>query len=71
MSQSRSNRASRYHAYLLRFWEEPSKHSKTRIWRFSLESPQTGSRQGYASLEALVKALQTELLSEADDSAGK
>lgn len=45
--------------YLLTIWEERSRDLEAPVqWRFSLEHPATGQRQGFASLEALVAALQ-------------
>jgi hypothetical protein len=51
--------APRHRIYLLTIWEERSRdpEAPTR-WRFSLEHPATGQRQGFASLEALVAALE-------------
>ncbi len=45
----------RYHAYLLRCWEERG-HNPLRppSWRFSLEEPHTGLRHGFADLAQLV-----------------
>ncbi|UCC85561.1 MAG: hypothetical protein JSV81_11895 [Anaerolineales bacterium] len=40
-----------YKAYLLRVWESSDKGK--RLWRASVESPGTGERRGFASLEAL------------------
>ena len=40
-----------YQAYLLRLWRVPYKGKWQ--WRASLESPRTGERQVYASLEQL------------------
>ncbi|WP_152966205.1 hypothetical protein [Ornatilinea apprima] len=40
-----------YHAFLLRLWRTQSQ-GKTQ-WRASLESPHTGERQSFASLEQL------------------
>jgi hypothetical protein len=31
------------------------------VWRFRLQDPRTGQRRGFASLEALVAALQKEM----------
>jgi hypothetical protein len=51
--------APRYRIYLLTIWEERSRDPQVPArWRFSLEHPVTGQRQGFASLEALVAALQ-------------
>lgn len=40
-----------YHAYLLRLWRAQSQGQTQ--WRASLESPHTGERQSFASLEQL------------------
>lgn len=56
----------RYQTYLLRCWQERSTQvgSVVKVWRFSLEDPRTGRRRGFASLEALLASLQTELTDE-------
>jgi hypothetical protein len=41
----------RYFAYMLRLWQVDSNGEP--IWRASLESPHTGERVGFASLEDL------------------
>jgi hypothetical protein len=43
--------SNRYQAYLLRMWRAQS-HGQWQ-WRASLESPHTGERQTFASLEQL------------------
>ena len=48
-------RPPRYHAYLLRIWQEQV--SETAVWRFSLEDPSSGQRVGFADLSALVAFL--------------
>ena len=48
-------RPPRYHAYLLRIWQEAA--SETAVWRFSLEDPSSGQRVGFADLSALVAFL--------------
>ena len=40
-----------YLAYLLRMWRVEAEDGP--VWRASLESPHTGERAGFASLEAL------------------
>jgi uncharacterized protein (TIGR02246 family) len=48
----------RYQGYLLRLWQE--RHAtggQSAVWRFSLEDAQTGQRQGFACLDALMAAL--------------
>ncbi len=48
--ESRTGEAD-YQSYLLRLWRTTSGGETT--WRASLESPHTGERTGFASLEAL------------------
>ncbi len=58
---SSSNKPPRYHAYLLRFWQERSQPlTRLAAWRFSLEDPHTGERRGFADLEKLVAFLKSE-----------
>ena len=45
----------RYLAYMLRLWQASSKET---VWRASLESPHTGERHGFASLDDLIIFLQ-------------
>jgi len=52
----------RYCVYVLRFWEERSRHpDRPGVWRFSLEVPRTGERRGFATLGALVAFLQQQM----------
>jgi hypothetical protein len=44
-----------YLAYMLRLWQEPGEAGIE--WRAMLESPHTGERHGFASLEALFEFL--------------
>jgi hypothetical protein len=46
----------RYLAYMLRLWQISADGELA--WRASLESPRTGERRGFASLEALFKFLE-------------
>ena len=58
----------RYQVYLLRCWEERSVYpNQPGVWRFSLEDTRTGQRHGFASLEAMVVCLQTELTNNKDE----
>lgn len=58
----------RYRSYLLTFWEERGREpDKPVIWRFRLEDPRTGQRQGFASLEEMVAFLRTELDNKQDE----
>ncbi len=40
-----------YQAYMLRIWQDLKEPGS--VWRASLESPHTGERHGFTSLEAL------------------
>ena len=52
----------RYHTFLLILWEERNEDPNLPgVWRFRLEDPRTGQQQGFASLEALVAALEQEM----------
>lgn len=57
-----------YAAYLLRLWQVGTKDECT--WRASLESPSTGERQSFATLEGLYEYLKTrtQLLESEQDS---
>jgi len=37
------------------------------VWRFSLQNPHTNQRRGFATLEALLVSLQTELVDDEAD----
>jgi len=52
----------RYHAYLLRCWEERtgSPDSST-TWRFAVEKVGGGERHGFATLEAVLAFLRRQL----------
>jgi hypothetical protein len=59
---TRLGRPPRYRSYLLTFWEERDREAGgPQVWRFSLQDPRTGQRRGFASLEALVAALEWEI----------
>ena len=52
----------RYLAYMLRLWQT----SKETVWRASLESPHTGERHGFASLDDLISFLQRQTAAATD-----
>ncbi|MBV7339951.1 hypothetical protein KFU94_69435 [Chloroflexi bacterium TSY] len=65
-----SERRPNYRIFLLTVWtERPTIRAPTTrhgnqcgqqtIWRFRLEDPRTGQQRGFASVEALLAALQT------------
>jgi len=49
----------RYRSYLLRLWQ--TRDGEKHVWRASLESPGTGQRHGFASLEDLFTFLQVQV----------
>jgi hypothetical protein len=49
----------RYLSYLLRLWE--TSNGERQIWRASLESPGSGQRQGFASLQSLIEFLEAQI----------
>jgi hypothetical protein len=51
-----------YRAYILRLWQErPASPAHPAVWRFSVEDPRTGQRQGFGSLEKLTAYLQARM----------
>lgn len=54
------NRPCRYISYLLRMWE--TRNGERSIWRASLETPGSGQRLGFASLESLMEFLEAQAL---------
>jgi hypothetical protein len=57
------NKPPRYHTFLLTLWEERSQDPQAPVvWRFRLEDPRTGQQRGFANLEALVMALEQEMV---------
>ena len=53
-----STEQQRYFAYMLRLWQVSSDGEP--IWRTSLESPHTGERKGFATLETLFAFLEAQ-----------
>ena len=51
-------RLPRYHSYLLRCWEEDGVMTR---WRFMLENPHNGEKQGFESCEEFMTFLEGEL----------
>lgn len=52
------NRSRRYLSYMLRLWE--TSNGEKQIWRASLESPGSGQRRGFASLQSLIDYLEAQ-----------
>lgn len=58
-----SGAAPTYRAYLMRCWQERnSPPDGEPIWRFSLDASWYEERRGFATLQALMEHLQTELM---------
>ena len=57
----------RYGTFIIQFWEEPSQQAQDTIWRFTLEDPRTGKRQGYTDFESLIEALRAKVEQEEED----
>ena len=55
-----------YQAYMLRLWQDQDETDP--VWRASIESPHTGERQGFASLEALFDFLKQRVDQQVDGS---
>lgn len=56
------DRPSHYRIYLLTCWEERNGSPDVPVtWRFKLEKLRAGQRRGFATLEALMAHLRTEL----------
>jgi hypothetical protein len=55
-----------YVSYLLRMWR--SSDEEDAVWRASLESPHTGERKGFASLENLFDFLREQTAVSSDSS---
>jgi hypothetical protein len=56
------DRPPRYRSYLLALWEERGRDlGAAGVWRFRLEDLRTGKRRAFATLEALVDALEGEM----------
>lgn len=59
------DRPPRHRSYLLRVWEEPRQSpGLASVWRFSLEDPRTGRRQGFATLEEVIATVRSGLTHE-------
>lgn len=58
-----------YVSYLLRLWR--ASDGEDTVWRASLESPHTGERKGFASLDELFDFLRQQTAVSSDSSGGK
>jgi hypothetical protein len=66
-----STKRRRYLSYLLRLWQIESEGEL--VWRTSLESPQTGERTDFPSLDALFTFLEQQIsvVSDSEDDNGE
>ena len=55
-----------YESYLLRLWR--ASDGEDAVWRASLESPHTGEREGFASLDEMFDFLQQQCAVSPDSS---
>ena len=66
------NKPPRYRTFLLTVWEERYEDPNLpSAWRFRLEDPRTGQRQGLANLEALMAMIEQEIGDSDDEPSGK
>lgn len=57
----------RYHTFLVTLWEERNQDPDLpSVWRFRLEDPRTGQRQGFANLQALLAILEQKMIEDGD-----
>ncbi len=52
------------HSYLLRIWGERGGDGEALLYRFSLQEAQSGERQGFATLDALVAYLRDQVIAD-------
>ena len=57
----------RYQTYLVTCWQERDEVMGTAVWRFRLETPRSGHRRIFISLEQVMSTIEMELQS-GDDS---
>jgi hypothetical protein len=64
-----ANQQPDYVSYLLRLWR--ASDGEDTVWRASLESPHTGERKGFASLDELFDFLRQQTAVSSDSSGGE
>lgn len=50
-----------YRTYLVTCWQEPDEVMGTAVWRFRLETPRSGRRRIFTTLEEVMSIIETEL----------
>ena len=53
--------APQYRTYLVTCWQERDEVAGTAVWRFRLETPRTGRRRIFTTLEEVMFIIETEL----------
>jgi hypothetical protein len=66
-TQSHDGEEKRYLSYLLRLWRV--RDGQTSVWRASIQSPLTGERLAFASLEEVFAFLRSEIAADQDPGA--
>ena len=62
MSESPSaQRTPHYRTYLVTCWRERDEVTGTAVWRFRLETPRSGHRRIFTTLEEVMSIIETEL----------
>lgn len=56
-------RPPRYQTYLITCWQERDEIAATTTWRFRLETPRSGHRRIFTTLEEVMTAIEIELAS--------
>jgi len=51
----------RYQTYLVTCWQERDEVMGTAVWRFRLETPRSGQRRIFTTLEEVMSVIETEL----------
>lgn len=54
-------RAPRYDTYLLTCWQERDEVARTVTWRFKLETPRSGRRRLFKTLQEVMTTIEMEL----------
>jgi hypothetical protein len=55
------DRAPRYDTYLLTCWQEGDEVARTVTWRFKLETPRSGRRRLFKTLQEVMTTIEMEL----------
>jgi hypothetical protein len=61
MSEPSAQRSPHYRTYLVTCWQERDEAMGTVVWRFRLETPRSGRRRLFTTLEEVMSIIETEL----------